>query len=294
MNLLPLEPPSCDLHFTPLVSTEHQAELPMLSSSFPLVPCFNHQFSSVHLLSHVQVFATPWTAARQASLSITNSQSLLKLMSIESVMPSNHLILSLLFSSPLLSFPASGAFQMSQLFTWGGQRTGVSASASVLPMNTQESSPLGWTGWISVQSKGLARVFSSISAMVVYVCQEGSSVCPPLLLLCPHICSLYLCKYCLNRYTWNLKKWCWWTYLLSRNVGTKVVLKLCGVKLSRHKIHGQSFHAFYEVKETHSKMVQRRRKWQPTPVFLPGESHGQRSLAGYSAWGHKSQTQLSD
>ena len=161
------------------------------------------------------------------------------------------------FSSPLQSFPASGAFQMSQLFTWGGQRTGVSASASVLPMNTQESSPLGWTGWISVQSKGLARVFSSISAMVVYVCQEGSSVCPPLLLLCPHICSLYLCKYCLNRYTWNLKKWCWWTYLLSRNIGTTVVLKLLDVEVSRHKIHGQSWHAFYEVKEAHSKMLQK-------------------------------------
>ena len=93
MNLLPLEPPSRDLHFTPLVSTEHQAELPVLSSSFPLAPCFNHQFSSVHLLNHVQVFVTPWTAARQASLSTTNSQSLLKLMSIESVMPSSHLIL---------------------------------------------------------------------------------------------------------------------------------------------------------------------------------------------------------
>ena len=161
------------------------------------------------------------------------------------------------FCSPLQSFPASGAFQMSQLFTWGGQRTGVSASASVLPMNTQESSPLGWTGWISVQSKGLARVFSSISAMVVYVCQEGSSVCPPLLLPCPHICSLYLDKYCRNRYIWNLKKWCWWTYLLSRNIGATGVLKLLYVKVSRHKIHGQSWHAFYEVKEAHSKMLQK-------------------------------------
>ena len=162
------------------------------------------------------------------------------------------------FSSPLQSFPESGAFQMSQLFAWGGQSARVSASASVLPMNTQESSPLGWTGWISVQSKGLARVFSSISAMVVYVCQWGSSVCPPpLLLTCPYICSLYLGKYCLNRCIWNLKKWCWWTYLLSRNIGTEVVLKLLDVKLSRHKIRGQSFHAFYEVKEAHSKMLQK-------------------------------------
>ena len=59
------------------------------------------------------------------------------------------------------SFPASESFQMSQLFTWGGQSIGVSASASVLPMNTQDLSPLGWTGWISLQSKGLSRVFSN-------------------------------------------------------------------------------------------------------------------------------------
>ena len=87
-----------------------------------------HRFSSVQLRSRVWLFATPWTAARQASLSITNSRSLLKLMSIESVMPSNHLILC----RPLLllpqSLPASGSFPMSQLFAWGGQSTGVSAS----------------------------------------------------------------------------------------------------------------------------------------------------------------------
>ena len=64
------------------------------------------------------------------------------------------------FSSCPQSFPASGSFQMSQLFTSGGQNTGVSASTSVLPMNTQDWFPLGWTGWISLQSKGLSRVFS--------------------------------------------------------------------------------------------------------------------------------------
>ena len=63
------------------------------------------------------------------------------------------------FSSCLQSFPASGSLQMSQLFTSGGQRIRVSASASVLPMNTQDWSPLGWTGWISLQSKGLSRIF---------------------------------------------------------------------------------------------------------------------------------------
>ena len=65
------------------------------------------------------------------------------------------------FSSCPQSFPASGSFQMSQLFAWGGQSTRVSASTSVLPMNTQDWSPLGWTGWISLQSKGLSRVFSN-------------------------------------------------------------------------------------------------------------------------------------
>ena len=65
------------------------------------------------------------------------------------------------FSSCPQSLPASGSFPMSQLFTWGGQSIGVSASASVLPMNTQDWYPLGWTGWISLQSKGLSRVFSN-------------------------------------------------------------------------------------------------------------------------------------
>ena len=65
------------------------------------------------------------------------------------------------FSSHLQSFPASGSFQMSQFFPWGGQGIGVSATVSVLPMNIQDWLPLGWTGWISLQSKGLSRVFSN-------------------------------------------------------------------------------------------------------------------------------------
>ena len=116
------------------------------------------QLNSVQLLSCVQLFATPWTAACQASLSITNSWSLPKLMSIESMMPSNHLILSHpLFLLPSI-FPSIRVFSNESA---GGQSIGVSASASVLPMNTQDSSPLGWTGWISLQSKGLSRVFSN-------------------------------------------------------------------------------------------------------------------------------------
>ena len=118
------------------------------------------QFSSVQSLSRVRVFATPWTAAHQASLSITNFRSLLKPMSTESVMPSKASSV-IPFSSHLQSFPASGSFPMSQLFASGGQSIGVSASTSVLPMNTQDWSPLGWTGWISLQSKGLSRVFSN-------------------------------------------------------------------------------------------------------------------------------------
>ena len=96
-----------------------------------------------------------------ASLFITNSRSPPKLMSIESVMPSNHIILYPPLSSCPQSFPASGPFQMSQLFASGGQSIGVSAWTSVLPMNTQNGSPLGWTSWISLQSKGLSRVFSN-------------------------------------------------------------------------------------------------------------------------------------
>ena len=117
--------------------------------------------STVQSLSRVWLFARPWTAARQASLSITNSQRLLKLMSIESVMPSKHLILCHPFPSSLQSFPASGSFPVSQIFASGGQSIGVSASASVLPMNIEDWFPLGWTGWISFQSKGLSRVFST-------------------------------------------------------------------------------------------------------------------------------------
>ena len=103
---------------------------------------------------------TPWTAARQASLSITISWSLLKLMSIESVMPSNHLILCCPLLPPSI-FPRISVFQMSQFFASGGQSIGVSASKSVLPMNTQDRFLLGWTGWNSLQSKGLSRVFSN-------------------------------------------------------------------------------------------------------------------------------------
>ena len=116
------------------------------------------QFSSFPSLSCVRVFATPWTAACQASLSITKSWSPPKPMSIELVMPSHPLS----YPSPsALNLYQHQSFPMSQLFESGGQSIGVSASPSVLAMNTQYWFPLGWTGWISLQSKELSRVFSN-------------------------------------------------------------------------------------------------------------------------------------
>ena len=121
-------------------------------------------FSSVQSLSHVQFFAIPWIAARQASLSITNSQSPPKPMSIEMVMPSNHLILChLLLLLPSI-FPSIRVFSNESALPIKWPNTGVSASTSVLPMNIQDSCPLGWTGLISLLSKGLSRVFSNTTA----------------------------------------------------------------------------------------------------------------------------------
>ena len=114
-------------------------------------------FCCFSVTQSVQLFATPWSAARQVSLSFTISRSLLKLMSIESVMPSNHLILC----HPFQSFPPSRSFLMIWLFASDGQSIGAPASASVFPMNIQDWFPLGLTGLISLQSKGLSRVFSS-------------------------------------------------------------------------------------------------------------------------------------
>ena len=123
----------------------------------------SHQshFSSVQLLSHVWLFVTPWTTARQASLYITNSWSAPKPTFIELVMPSNHLILC----HPLLLlpsiFPSIRIFSNELALHIRSQSIGVSASTSVLPMNTQDWSLVEWTGWISLQAKGLSRVFSN-------------------------------------------------------------------------------------------------------------------------------------
>ena len=135
---------------------------------------------SVQSHSRVWLFATPWITARKASLSITNSQSSLKLMSIEWVMPSSHLILCRPISSCPQSLPASESFPMSQLFAWGGQSIGVSALASLLPKNIQDWSPLGWTGWISLQSTGLSRVFSHTTVQKHQFLGAQLSLCPAL------------------------------------------------------------------------------------------------------------------
>ena len=106
--------------------------------------------------------ATPWTAACQASLSITNSWSLLKLMSIESVMPSNHLILCYRLLLPPSIFPGIRVFSSESVLHIKWPNIGVSASSSVLPTNIHLGCfPLGWTRWISLLSKGLSRVFFS-------------------------------------------------------------------------------------------------------------------------------------
>ena len=180
----------------------------------------SYQFSSVQSLGHVRLFVTPWIAACQASLSITNSNlcplsrwchpiissSVIPFSSCLQSFPASvqfsHSVMSdsfqphelqharpscpsptpgvhskshpssqwchpaisssvIPFSSCPQSLPASESFPMSQLFAWGGQSIGVSASTSVLPKNTEDWSPLEWTGWISLRSKGLSRVFSN-------------------------------------------------------------------------------------------------------------------------------------
>ena len=125
------------------------------------------QFSSVQSLSRVWLFASPWTAALQASLSITNSWSLPKLMSIESVMPSSHLILCrpLLLLPPIppsiIVFSNESTLHMRWPKYW-------SFSFSISPSSdTQDWSPSEWTGSISLQSKGLSRVFSNTKAAIL-------------------------------------------------------------------------------------------------------------------------------
>ena len=120
-----------------------------------------HQFGSVQLLSHVRLFATPWIAyamppCPSPTHGVYPNSCALNLWCHPAISSS-----VVRLSSWSQSLPASESFPMSQLIAWGGQSIGVSASASVLPMYTQDWSPSEWTGWISLQSKGLSRVFSN-------------------------------------------------------------------------------------------------------------------------------------
>ena len=127
----------------------------------PVFQCHYESIQSVQSLSCVWLFATPWTAAPRLPCPSATPRACANSCPLSrwchpaissSVVP---------FSSHLQSFPAPRSFQMSQFSASGGQRIGVSASASVLPMNIQDWFPWGWTGWISLQSKGLLRVFSN-------------------------------------------------------------------------------------------------------------------------------------
>ena len=151
------------------------------------------------------------------------------------------------FSSCLQSFPASGSFPMSQLFTWGGHGIGVLALASFLPKNTEDWSPLEWTGWISLQSKGLSRVFSNTTVQKHPFLALSFLYSPALTSIHDH-----------------------WRYTCFPG-GTSDKEPACQCR--RCKRHGFDLQV---------RKIPWRREWQPTPVVLPGESHRQRSLVGYS------------
>ena len=142
------------------LSTKKKKKMIVIKFSGYFATFCMHQFSSVQSLSRVRLFENPWITARQASLSQTPGVHSNSCPSSQWCHPTTSSSV-IPFSSCLHSFPASGSFPMSQLFAWGSQSIGVSALASFLPINTQDWSPLEWTGWISLQSKGLSRVFSN-------------------------------------------------------------------------------------------------------------------------------------
>jgi len=153
------------------VVLEKTLESPLDCKELQPVHPKGNQFSWVQLLSHVQFFASPWNIAHQASLSVTNSRSLPNSCPLSRWCHPTISSSVVSFSSCPQSFPASRSFQMSQLFPSGGQSIGVSASTSVLPMNTQDWFTLGWTGWIAWQfrdSQGSppTRQFKSINSLV--------------------------------------------------------------------------------------------------------------------------------
>ena len=181
------------------------------------------------MLSHVRLFATQWTTACQASLSITDSQSAPKPMSIELVMPSNHLILC----HPLLLqpsiFPSFRVFSNESALRIRWPKCW-SFSFNISPSNEHSGlNPLGWTGWISLQSKGLSRVFSNTT--------------------------------------------------VQKHLKTKHIYYFTVVLVSTKPFNYTHTHTLFQIP------IRGCLQWHPTPVLLPGKSHGWRSLAGCSSWG---------
>ena len=158
------------------------------------------------------------------------------------------------FSSCLQSFPASQSFPMSQ-FTSGDQSIGISASPSVILMNSQDWFPLGLTGLISLQSKGLSRVFSNTTVQKQQFFSAQLYIYAELLQPCPTLCSPMDC-------------------------GISLIIQLAKNLLQCRRPGFKS----------RVGKIPRRRKWKPPPVFLPGESQGERSLAGYSMGSQESGT----
>ena len=137
-----------------VTNQNHGLNLHLFRSSFIFF-----QFNSVQFPSHVWLFADCSKTGLPVHHQCPDFTQTHVYWVSDAIQPSHPLVVP--FSSGLQSFPASGSFQMSQFFASGGQSIGVSASISVLPMNTQDWFPLGWIGWISSQSKGLSRVFSN-------------------------------------------------------------------------------------------------------------------------------------
>ena len=243
-------------------------------------------------LSHIQLCnLMVYSAVHQASLSITNSLSPPKPMFIELVMLSNHLILSSPSTPTLILYQHQSFFPMSQFFASGGQTIGVSASTSVLPMNTQDWSPLGWTGWISLQFKGFSRVFSSTtvqkhqffgtqlslyskSHIHIWLLEKtiasttGTYVDKAMSLLFNMLYRLIMEK-AMAPHSSTLA----WKIPWTEESGGLQSMGL--LRVEHNWATSLSLFTFMHW----------RRKWQPTPVFFHGESQGRGSLVGYRLWG---------
>ena len=159
-----------DSQFSSVQSLRHVGlfAIPWTAACQASLSITNSQFSAVQSLSCVRLFVTPWTVVCQASLSITNSWNLLKLVSIESVMPSNHLILCHPFSSHLQAFPVSGSFPVSQFFTSGGQSIELQLQHQSFQYSEMISFMTDWFGLLAVQGtlKSLLQHHSSKASVL--------------------------------------------------------------------------------------------------------------------------------